>query len=68
MKHIPSPYGTVGKYIDCFSIVIHGRIAEALAMEVVQDQLEKSHNMLRFLIVVNIIHELAHILHSVFHE
>jgi hypothetical protein len=67
-KHIPSPYGTVGKYIDRFSIVIHGRIAEALAMEAVQDRSEKSRNMLRFLIIVNIIHELAHILRSVFHE
>jgi hypothetical protein len=68
-KHIPSPYGTVGEYIDRFSIVIHGRIAEALAMEVaVQDRSEKSCNMLRFLIIVNIIHELAHIFRSVFHE
>jgi hypothetical protein len=67
-KHIPSPYGTVGKYIDRFSIVIHGRIAEALAAEAVQDRSEKSRNMLRFLIIVNIIHELAHILRSVFHE
>jgi hypothetical protein len=68
LKHIPPPHGIVGTYLDRFSITIHGRIAEALAMGAVQDRSDKSRHMLRFLIIVNIIHELAHIVRSVLHE
>lgn len=68
LKHIPYPHGLVGEYRDRFSITIHGRIAEALAMEAVQDRSDKSRDMLRFLVIVNIVHDLAHIVRSVFHE
>jgi hypothetical protein len=68
LMHIPYPHGIVGEYRDRFSITIHGRIAEALAMEAVQDRSDKSRCMLRFLVIVNIIHDLAHIIRSVFHE
>jgi len=37
LMHIPYPHGIVGEYCDCFSITIHGRIMEALAMEATQD-------------------------------
>jgi len=60
----------VGRYIDHFSIVIHGRIAEALAMEVQQLDNSPTHRrhqeLLRFLITVNIIHDFAHIARSFF--
>lgn len=67
LQHIPSFSGYVSRYINHFSITIHGRIAEALAMEVAQKRLDKSVQMLHFLIIVNIIHDLAHILRSFFH-
>ncbi|KIM89185.1 hypothetical protein PILCRDRAFT_2458 [Piloderma croceum F 1598] len=68
LKHIPYPHELVGKYHDYFSITIHDRIAEALAMEAVQDQSDKLRDMLHFLVIVNIIHELAHIVCLVLHE
>ena len=70
LQHIPSLCGSVGRYIDHFSIVIHGRIAEALAMEVQQLDNSPTHRrrqeLLRFLITVNIIHDFAHIARSFF--
>lgn len=70
LQHIPPFSGMVGRYIDHFSIVIHGRIAEALAMEVQQLDNSPTHRrhqeLLRFLITVNIIHDFAHIARSFF--
>jgi hypothetical protein len=70
LRHIPSASGTVGRYIDHFSIVIHGRIAEALAVEAQQSENSPTHKrqllLLRFLVTVNIIHDFAHKARSFF--
>jgi len=68
LNHIPPYDGTVGKYFERFSIIIHGRIAEAVAKQSVQNQSKKSRHLLRFLLIVIIVHEFAHIARSFFHE
>jgi hypothetical protein len=70
LQHIPSFSGIVGKYIDHFSIAIHGRIAEALAVEAQRldnpPTQRKKLLLLHFLITVNIIHDFAHTARSFF--
>src|ERR1700733_6691390 len=68
LNHIPPYTGRVGNYFERFSIIIHGRIAEALAKGSVKNQSKKSHQLLQFLIIVNIVHEFAHIARSFIHK
>ena len=57
-RHIPAFSEYVGRYFDHFSMVIHGRIAEVLAMEATaQDQSARSRQVVPFLIIVNVLHE-----------
>ena len=67
--HIPHWGGTVGN--ERFSILIHGRIAEAVARNAISVQPEsnkfRSRYFIHFLVVVNIIHDFAHIVRSFFH-
>jgi hypothetical protein len=70
LQHISSMCGIVGRYIDHFSIAIHGWIAEALVMKAHQPENTSTHMrqllLLRFLIAVNIIHDFAHTARSFF--
>jgi hypothetical protein len=67
--HWITPYtGRVGNYFERFSIIIHGRIAEALAKDSIKNQSKNSHQLLQFLVIVNIVHEFAHIARSFIHK
>jgi hypothetical protein len=67
LMHVPPYYGTVGKEFERFSIIIHGRISEAIARETVIKPSKKPRDLLHFLIIVIIVHEFAHIVRSFFH-